>query len=272
MTIRKPITMKTLRRLKEQGEKFAMLTAYDATFARLLDAAGVEVILVGDSLGMVVQGHDTTVPVTVDAMVYHAQAVARASQYALRLIDLPFMSYADVPMALATAARVMQEGLGQGVKLEGDGDLVPIVRALSQQGVPVCAHLGLRPQTVLKLGGYGMQGKDAVSAAAMFDAARALEAAGSDLLLLENVPDDLATRITQAVQIPVIGIGAGKGCDAQVLVVYDLLGLSGYLPPFAQNFLAGRDSVLAAVQAYVAAVKSGEFPPSRPAKPVALTP
>ncbi len=260
MSIRKAVTVKTLQRLKQKGEKFAVLTAYDASFARLLDEAEVEVILVGDSLGMVIQGHANTVPVTMDDMVYHARAVARGSRYALRMIDLPFMAYPNVTTTLRNAARLLQEGLGQMVKLEGDINLVPLVRALTQQGIPVCAHLGLRPQTVLKLGGYGVQGKDEASAAAMVEAAGQLEAAGSDLILLENVPSDLATTITQRVEIPVIGIGAGPHCDAQVLVLHDVLGVSERLPPFARNFLTGQDSLLGALRAYVAAVKQGTFP------------
>ena len=254
------VTVTRLRDMKAAGERIAMLTAYDAGFARVLDAAGVDVVLVGDSLGMVVQGHDSTVPVTVDDMIYHARAVARGLQRALLLVDMPFMSYAEPRSALANAARLMQEGGAQMVKLEGDALQVDTVRHLSERGVPVCAHLGLTPQYVHKLGGYRVQGRDEAAAAKMLADARALEAAGADLLLLECVPQALARRITEAMGIPVIGIGAGPDCDGQVLVLHDLLGITPRLPRFARDFLAGDGSIEGAVRDYVAAVREGRFP------------
>lgn len=254
-------TLSTLRKMKQAGEKFAVLTAYDASFARILDAAGVEVVLVGDSLGMVVQGQATTVPVTMDEMVYHTRAVSRGVARALVMADLPFMSYATQEQALANAARLMQEGGAHCIKLEGGAPLVETVEVLASRGVPVCAHLGLSPQAVHKLGGYRVQGRTAVSAEAMLLDARAMEAAGADLLLLECVPRTLAAEISAAVEIPVIGIGAGPDTDAQVLVLYDVLGISpGQAPRFARDFMQGAGSVSAAVAAYVAAVKAGEFP------------
>ncbi|RMG52444.1 MAG: 3-methyl-2-oxobutanoate hydroxymethyltransferase [Gammaproteobacteria bacterium] len=254
------VTVTRLHAMKEDGERIVMLTAYDASFARVLDAAGVDVVLVGDSLGMVVQGHDSTVPVTVDDMVYHARAVSRGLQRALLLVDMPFMSYAEPRAALANAARLMQEGGAQMVKLEGDALQVDTVRYLSERGIPVCAHLGLTPQYIHKLGGYRVQGRDEDAAAKMLADARALEAAGADLLLLECVPQGLAERITGAMGIPVIGIGAGAACDGQVLVLHDLLGVSPRLPRFARDFLAEGGSIEGAVKAYVDAVRAGAFP------------
>jgi len=256
-----PVTVATLARMKREGRKIAMLTAYDASFAQAAEAAGAEVILVGDSLGMVVQGHDTTLPVSVDDILYHTRLVARGRSHALLMADLPFMSYPNVERALDNAARLVREGGAQMVKLEGGGAQADIVAALAGQGIPVCAHLGLRPQSVHKLGGYRVQGRDSATATAMIEDAGTLAAAGADLLLLECVPAVLAAEITRAVDIPVIGIGAGNACDGQVLVVYDVLGISpGKLPKFAKNFLAGRGSVQEALEAYVAAVKNGRFP------------
>lgn len=255
------ITVSTLRRMKEAGEKIVSLTAYDASFATVLDEAGVEVILVGDSLGMVVQGRETTVPVTVDHMIYHAQCVARGRQRALLMVDMPFMSYTAPAEALANAARLMQEGGAHMVKLEGGSAQVEIVRCLADQGVPVCAHLGLKPQSVHKLGGYRVQGRDDVSAQAMVNDARLLQEAGADMLLLECVPAGLAAEITRQVDVPVIGIGAGAACDGQVLVLYDILGISpGKRPRFSKNFSEGATGVADAVVQYVRAVKSGTFP------------
>ncbi|MDS4029387.1 MAG: 3-methyl-2-oxobutanoate hydroxymethyltransferase [Candidatus Contendobacter sp.] len=258
---RKPITIKTLAKMKRDREKFAVLTAYDASFAALLEAAGVEVILVGDSLGMVVQGQRTTVPVTMEDMIYHTRLVARGCRTALLMADMPFASYATVEQAVYNAARLMSEGGAQMVKLEGGDWLVETVRQLSRNGIPVCAHLGLLPQSVHKLGGYKVQGREEAAARQIIDEALALQDAGADVALVECIPAELGARLTEALDIPLIGIGAGPHCDAQVLVSYDMLGItSGRRPKFSKNFLTGRDSLQAAVAAYVAAVKSGEFP------------
>ncbi len=255
------VTVNTLRKLRHAGEKFVCLTAYDASFAALLDATGVEVLLVGDSLGMVVQGRETTVPVTMDEMIYHSAAVARGRRRALLMVDMPFMSYATPQQALGNAARLMQEGGAHMVKLEGGAIQVETVRQLTARGIPVCAHLGLQPQSVHRLGGYRVQGRDEQAAQQMLQDAQALQAAGADVLLVESVPVVLAEQITRAVDIPVIGIGAGPACDGQVLVLYDMLGITpGHRPKFARDFMQGQTSVRAAVEAYVQAVKSGAFP------------
>lgn len=256
-----PITLNTLRDMKRVGEKFACLTAYDASFARLIDDAGVEVILVGDSLGMVVQGRETTLPVTVEDIVYHSRCVARGRSRALLMVDMPFMSYATPEQALRNAARLMQEGGAHMVKLEGGAVQADIVRQLTERGIPVCAHLGLQPQSVHKLGGYRVQGREASAAQVMRDDARALQAAGADMLLLECVPAVLAAEITLASEIPVIGIGAGVGCDAQVLVLYDMLGITlGKRPKFSKNFMQDNPTPQAAIAAYAQDVKHGAFP------------
>ena len=258
---RKPVTVATLARMKQQGEKFAALTAYDASFAALLDHNGVEVVLVGDSLGMVIQGHPTTLPVTVDDMLYHGRAVARGLSRALLMLDMPFMSYATPERALDTAQRFMQEGGAQMVKLEGAGNQREVVEYLASRGIPVCAHLGLRPQSVHKLGGFKVQGKDSEAAREMLEDAQTLEAAGADIILLEAVPAALAREITQAVAVPVIGIGAGVDCDGQILVTYDMLDITpGRRPKFVRNFMDGASSPADAVQRYVRAVKDKSFP------------
>lgn len=246
--------------MKAAGEKIASLTSYDATFAKVLDAAGVEVVLVGDSLGMVVQGRDSTVPVTVDDIVYHTHLVARGLRRALLMADMPFMSFASVDAALETAARLMREGLAHMVKLEGGAAQLEVVRALAAQGIPVCAHTGLRPQSVYRLG-YRVQGRDTEAARALVEEAQALQDAGADVVLLECVPSSLAQAITAALTVPVIGIGAGAHCDGQILVLYDMLGITPGKPlRFTRNFLPEAGSVSAAVERYVRAVKSGEFP------------
>jgi len=258
---RKPITITTLTKMKRDREKFAVLTAYDASFAALLEAAGVEVLLVGDSLGMVVQGQRTTVPVTMEDMIYHTRLVARGRQTALLMADMPFASYATVEQGVRNAARLMGEGGAQMVKLEGGGWLAETVRQMSRNGIPVCVHLGLLPQSVNKLGGYKVQGREEAAARQMIDEALALQEAGADVALVECIPAELAARLTEALEIPLIGIGAGPHCDAQVLVCYDMLGITpGRRPKFSKNFLTGHDNLQAAVAAYVAAVKSGEFP------------
>ena len=255
------ITLSTLREMRASREKITCLTVYDASFAQLLDEAGVELLLVGDSLGMVIQGHPTTLPVTMDHMVYHTRAAARGCRHALLMADMPFMSYATPEQALVNAARLMREGHAQMVKLEGGKTQLETVRTLAERGIPVCAHLGLQPQSVYKLGGFKVQGKGEAAALAMLDSAKALQEAGADLLLLECIPSTLAGGITVAVDIPVIGIGAGPDCDGQILVIYDLLGITrGPLPRFVENFLLGADDIPSAVRAYVAEVKAGTFP------------
>ena len=256
------VTVSTLAAMKGRGEPIACLTCYDASFAHLLERAGVEVLLVGDSLGMVLQGHRTTLPVALDQMVYHCACVARRRGRALLIGDMPFLTYATRDRALDAAGRLMQEGGAHMVKIEGGGSMVDTVAALTAQGIPVCGHLGLLPQSVHKLGGYRFQGRDAASAQAIRDDAAALQAAGASLLVLECVPAALAEDVAKALTIPVIGIGAGAGCDGQVLVLYDLLGLNPNRPPsFSMDFLQGRDDGIAgAVSAYVKAVKVRAFP------------
>ncbi|MFC1747578.1 3-methyl-2-oxobutanoate hydroxymethyltransferase [Pseudomonadota bacterium] len=255
------VTISRLRAMKDAGEKFTCLTAYDAAFGLLLDEAGVDVILVGDSLGMVIQGHNTTVPVTMEDMVYHGRAVERGNKRALLMVDMPFMASPTVDLALVNATRLMQQGAAQIVKLEGGGVQLEIVTELAKRGIPVCAHLGLQPQTVHKLGGYRVQGRDPDSAKAMLESAKALERAGADMLLLECVPASLATEITRDVSVPVIGIGAGAETDGQVLVLHDILDVTpGKRPKFSKDFMAGAGSIREAVEAYVKDVKSGAFP------------
>ncbi|MCU7651008.1 3-methyl-2-oxobutanoate hydroxymethyltransferase [Pseudomonas piscis] len=255
------ITLTTLQSLKQKGEKITMLTCYDATFAHTCNEAGVEVLLVGDSLGMVLQGHDSTLPVTVADMAYHVAAVKRGNSGALILADLPFMSYATTEQALSSSAQLMQAGAHM-VKIEGAAWLAEPVRLLNERGVPVCVHMGLTPQTVNVLGGYKVQGRNESQARQMRADAIALEQAGAAMLLLECVPSELAAEITQAVKIPVIGIGAGSATDGQVLVLHDMLGLSltGRSPKFVKNFMTGKDSIQAALSAYVQEVKAATFP------------
>ncbi|QBQ56153.1 3-methyl-2-oxobutanoate hydroxymethyltransferase [Nitrosococcus wardiae] len=255
------LTLTKLRKMKQQGEKIAMLTAYDASFAALLETAGVEALLVGDSLGMVVQGQESTLPVTMDDMVYHCQNVVRGSHRAFILADMPFMSYATPTQAVDNAARLMREGGAQMVKLEGGRLLRKTVEQLTTRGIPVCAHLGLLPQSVHRIGGYRVQGRQENSAQEIHEDAVILQQAGADMLILECVPARLGKEITQALEIPVISCGAGPDCNGQVLVLYDLLGISPGKPPsFSRNFLDGADSIPNAIQAYVSAVKKGQFP------------
>lgn len=258
---KKPVTVTTLAAMKRAGEKIAVLTAYDASFAAILEAAGVDVILVGDSLGMVVQGRETTVPVTMDEMVYHSRMVARGCRYPLLVVDLPFMSYASSDQALHNAARLMQDGHAQMVKLEGGSARVEVVRELNRNGIPVCAHLGLLPQSVHKLGGYKVQGREEAAARQIIDEALLLQDAGADLLVAECIPSELAARLSEQLAIPVIGIGAGPYCDGQVLVLYDMLGITqGHRPRFSKNFMEDQSSVEKAIAAYVQAVKQRDFP------------
>ncbi|MCF6209329.1 MAG: 3-methyl-2-oxobutanoate hydroxymethyltransferase [Gammaproteobacteria bacterium] len=257
------ITTTRLKKMKQGGEKIACLTAYDASFAHILDAAGVEILLVGDSLGMVIQGQETTLPVSLDEMIYHARAVRTGSEKALLMVDMPFMADATPEQAMHSAGRLMKEGGAQMVKLEGGSVLLETVQALAARGIPVCSHLGLLPQSVHKQGGYRVQGRDEAGALDMISDASAMQAAGADMLLLECVPATLAAEITRAVEIPVIGIGAGPDVDAQVLVLYDMLGITpGKRPSFSHDFLADSGDISAAVAAYVQAVKGGSFPSS----------
>jgi 3-methyl-2-oxobutanoate hydroxymethyltransferase len=260
MSERKPVTVPELRARKSSGPRITMLTAYDASMAASLAAGGVDCLLVGDSLGMVVQGGTSTVPVTVAEIAYHTRAVVRAAGPALVIADLPYLSYATLPQALDSAQQLMQAG-AQMVKLEGGGWTAPIVAALAERDVPVCAHLGLTPQSVHKLGGFRVQGRDAAAAERIRAEALALAEAGAEMVVLECVPSALARQITNELPIPTIGIGAGPDCDGQVLVCYDFLGMStGIRPRFVKNFLSGRGSVQEAAAAYCAAVRDGSFP------------
>jgi len=256
-----PVNVSTLRDMKSAGKPIACLTAYDASYAQLLDLAGVDVVLVGDSLGMVIQGHDTTVPVTVNDIVYHCRAVARGLRRAFLVADMPFMSYANPPQALDNAVRLMQEGGAMMIKLEGGDGQIEIVEHLARHDIPVCAHLGLKPQSVHKIGGFRVQGRDASQADVMLSAARRLQDAGSDVVLLECVPNEVGAAITDALDVPVIGIGAGPGVDGQILVLYDILDITqGRTPRFVRNFQQEHHSPLAAVEAYVQAVRDRSYP------------
>ncbi len=254
------ITLSTLKAMRDRAEKIAVLTCYDASFARVLDAAGVDVLLVGDSLGMVIQGHTSTLPVKLAEMVYHTRCVAAGTERAFLVADLPFGSYQPSPeRAFSAAARLMAAGAHM-VKLEGGAIMVDTVAFLTQRGIPVCAHLGLLPQSVNQLGGYRVQGREDAAATQLVADARALEVAGAGLIVLEMVPATLAQAVTEALTIPTIGIGAGVNCSGQVLVLYDMLGLYPRAPKFSKNFLEGRNGIEAATRAYVAAVKDGSFP------------
>jgi 3-methyl-2-oxobutanoate hydroxymethyltransferase len=255
----KPLTVIDLTAMKQRGEKISCLTAYDASFSALIDKAGVDMMLVGDSLGMVVQGHDTTLPATIDDMVYHARCVSNARRRAFVIADLPFMSYPTPAVAAQNAARLMQIGGAQMVKLEGPR--MEVVRFLVDQGIPVCGHLGLLPQLINQLGSYKVQGKKPADAAKMIADAHQLQQAGAGLLVLECVPAGLAREISAQLAIPVIGIGAGVDCDGQVLVLYDMLGIGiSKRPRFSKNFMQAAASIEAAIQAYHQAVKQSKFP------------
>lgn len=253
------ITIKTLNEKKKSGEKFPVITAYDASFSRLANNAGIDVILVGDSLGNVIQGHDSTIPTTINDMVYHTQAVRRGSENTFIITDLPFMTFSHEHQALDNSAMLMRAGANM-VKLEGGSWLNTTVRMLCERGIPVCGHLGLTPQSVHKISGNKVQGRTKQSANQIFEDALNLEKAGIDLLVLECVPAKLAQKITQKVQIPVIGIGAGVDTDGQVLVIYDILGLSPRMPSFSKNFLNGTGDIESALKLYSEQVRSKEFP------------
>jgi 3-methyl-2-oxobutanoate hydroxymethyltransferase len=253
------ITIQHLHKLKAKQQKIVALTAYDATFARLFSEHGVEVLLVGDSLGQLIQGHTHTLPVTLEQMIYHTECAARGNQGAFLIADMPFMTYATTQQTLDSAAQLMRAG-AQMVKLEGGCHLKESISKLVEQGIPVCGHLGLTPQSVHALGGYRVQGKTTDSGDKIFRAAEALVDAGIQLLVLECIPSDLAADIAGTLAIPVIGIGAGAATDGQILVSYDLLGMHPSPPKFVKNFMQGSESIEQAVQRYVAAVKSTEFP------------
>jgi len=256
-----PVNVATLAKMKSDGQPIVCLTAYDASYAVLVDRAGVDLVLVGDSLGMVIQGHDTTVPVTVSDIIYHTRNVARGLQRAFLVSDMPFMSYVEPAQALDNAVHMMQDGGAMMIKLEGGDGQVEIVEHLAKHDIPVCAHLGLKPQSVHKIGGFKVQGREPDKAKQMIKSARKLEGAGADLLLLECVPNELGKAITDAVQVPVIGIGAGPSVDGQILVLYDILDITqGRTPRFVQNFTVGQQSPLDAIKAYVQAVKDRKYP------------
>jgi 3-methyl-2-oxobutanoate hydroxymethyltransferase len=258
---RPPVTLATLARMKAQGEKIASLTCYDASFAVLLDAADVDGGLVGDALGMVTQGRDTTVPVTMEQMVYHSAAVARGLHRPFLITDLPFMSYPTKERALENAVRLMQEGGAKMVKLESGGGQVDIVEFLASHDIAVCAHLGRKPQAVHKTGGFRVQGREDAAAHRLIEDAKRLESAGADVVLLECIPATLGAQITAALSVPVIGIGAGPDTDGQILVLYDILDITtGRKPRFVRNFMAGAGDNLEAVKRYVAAVREKSYP------------
>jgi 3-methyl-2-oxobutanoate hydroxymethyltransferase len=258
---RPPVSLATLDKMKADGEKIACLTAYDASFAVLLDAADVDVVLVGDSMGMVIQGHDTTVPVTMDDIVYHSRAVSRGTHRPFLMADLPFMSYPDKEQALRNSVRLMQEGGAEMVKLESGAGQIEIVEFLASHDIAVCAHLGLKPQSVHKTGGFRVQGREHSAAERMVVNAKALESAGADLVLLECIPSELGQQITRTLSVPVIGIGAGPATDGQILVLYDILDITtGRKPRFVKNYMEGAGNNLEAIRAYVQAVKSGAYP------------
>ncbi len=258
---RPPVTLATLQSMKASGEKIAALTCYDASFAVLVDAADADIVLAGDSLGMVIQGHDTTVPVTMNDIVYHCRAVARGLHRPFLMADLPFMSYPSKEQALANSVRLMQEGGAKMVKLESGASQVDIVEFLAGHDIAVCAHLGLKPQSVHKTGGFRVQGRAESAAEQMLRSAKALEEAGADVVLLECIPAQLGETITAELKVPVIGIGAGPRTDGQILVLYDVLDITtGRKPRFVRNFMEGAGNNLAALERYVRAVKSGEYP------------
>lgn len=256
----KKITTSTLQKMKDNGEKISTITAYDASFAQLFDQAGIHAILIGDSLGMVLQGHDSTLPVSIDDMIYHTQCVARGVDTTLVLSDMPFMSYATKEQAFSNAAKLMQAGATM-VKMEGGSWLCDTISGLVARGIPVCGHLGLTPQSVNIFGGFKVQGREDDKAQAMIEEAKQLEAAGIQLLVLECVPASLAKAITEALTIPTIGIGAGKDTDGQILVMYDALGISfNYMPKFSRNFIKDTGDIQKAIELYISEVNAGNFP------------
>jgi 3-methyl-2-oxobutanoate hydroxymethyltransferase len=261
-TTRGLVTISKLQEMRQGGEKIAVLTAYDASFAALMDQAGIDVILIGDSLGNIVQGESSTLPVTVEHMVYHTSCVAKGQASAFLIADMPFGSYSTPEQAMLNAAQLMRAGAHM-VKLEGGAWLAETVKFLVERSIPVCAHLGLLPQSVHTLGGFKVQGKSTESAQTLINDAKALQEAGAQLLVLEAIPSELGKKVTDAIQIPTIGIGAGPDCSGQVLVMHDMLGaFPGRSPKFVKNFLTGQSSIEAAFKSYVQEVKTGKFPGS----------
>jgi 3-methyl-2-oxobutanoate hydroxymethyltransferase len=258
---RPPVTLGTLAKMKREKEKIAAITCYDASFAVLCDNADADLVLVGDSLGMVLQGHDTTVPVTMNDIVYHCKAVSRGLHRPFLIADLPFASYPTADVALANSVRLMQEGGAEMVKLESGLGQLEIVEFLARHDIAVCAHLGLKPQSVHKTGGFKVQGREESAAKRMLESAKALESAGADIVLLECIPSELGKRITEALEVPVIGIGAGPDTDGQILVLYDVLDVTvGRKPRFVKNFMDGATSNVDAIARYVKAVKDRSYP------------
>ena len=261
----RPIRVRDLLEKKRNGERIVMLTVYDATMARLLDRAGIDIFLVGDSLGMVIEGHETTLPVTLDAMLHHTRAVARGTKHAFVVADMPFLTYqVTVSEAVRNGGRLIQEGGAAAVKLEGGRAVLEVIERLVDAGVPVMGHLGLMPQHVHQLSGFRMQAKDQRDADRLIEEARMIEQAGAFSLVLESIPDEVAACVTSELRIPTIGIGAGPHCDGQVLVSYDAFGLSDVsVPPFAKQYAKLGDLMLEAAKEYAAEVRDGRFPPSR---------
>lgn len=259
-TTRGLVTISKLQEMRQAGEKIAVLTAYDASFAALMDQAGIDVILIGDSLGNIVQGETSTLPVTIEHMVYHTSCVAKGQASAFLIADMPFGSYSTPEQAMQNAAQLMRSGAHM-VKLEGGAWLTETVKFLVERSVPVCAHLGLLPQSVHTLGGFKVQGKSTESAQTLINDAKALQEAGAQLLVLEAIPSELGKKVTESIQIPTIGIGAGADCSGQVLVMHDMLGaFPGRSPKFVKNFLSGQSSIEEAFKCYVQEVKTGKFP------------
>ena len=258
----KRITTETLRKMKFEGDKISMLTAYDFTMATLVDQAGTEVILVGDSAANVMAGHETTLPITLDQMIYHAQCVVRGAKRALVVVDLPFGTYQSDPQkALESAVRIMKESGAHAIKLEGGEEVAESIRRIVNAGIPVMGHLGLTPQSIYQFGSYKVRAKDEAEADKLINDAKLLEELGCFSLVMEKIPAELATKVTQAISIPTIGIGAGNGTDGQVLVVHDMLGLNNeFKPKFVRKYLNLEDQITQAIGQYVTDVKSSDFP------------
>jgi len=260
--VSKKKTVLDIQKMKVDGEKIAMLTCYDYPSARIMDNCGIDMILVGDSVGVVVAGHENTLPVTMDEMIYHTRAVMRANPRALVVSDMPFMSYqVDLADARRNAGRFVKEGGAAAVKIEGGVHVAPVIRALVDMDIPVVAHIGLTPQSIHRMGGYKVQGKKAEQAEKLIEDAHAIEEAGAFAVVLEGIPQNLARRITESVSIPTIGIGAGPHCDGQVLVIHDILGLcEKYSPKFVKRYADARELISGAVSSYISDVRQGSFP------------
>lgn len=258
----KKITTSCLRAMKNRGERITMLTAYDATFAQMLDSTGLEILLVGDSLGMVIQGYTNTIPVTLDDIIYHTKCVSRVTRRAHIMADMPFMSYqASIDQAMINAGRCLKEGGAESVKLEGGEEIAETVFEMTSAGIPVCAHIGLRPQSIHQTGGYKIQGKTVSSTDRLIEEAKMFEEAGAFSLLLEGIVAEVALEITRKVDIPTIGIGSGNGCDGQVLVIYDMLGMNtSFSPRFVKRYADLNGTITEAAKKYISEVKEGVFP------------